>query len=384
MVAGFSRRDLLISAPLALGLRPERLLAAGGPPPGVATGGREGGSGLVRLSGNENPYGPSPAAREAILKSLDLAWQYPVFQARELKELIARREGVSTDQVMIGDGSGEILRIAGLLFGLDKGEIVAPRPTFNFLQDYARRIGCSIREVPLDADMRHDLKAMAAAVGDQTSLVYVCNPNNPTGTLMTGAELRPFVSALSAKTTVLVDEAYLDLSENLREHTVVDRVIAGDNVIVTRTFSKLHGLAGLRIGYALARSPLIQRLEAHRMSMLNLPGLAAAMASYQDEEFQVLSRRKIRAGKEITVAAFEDLGLDYVRGGRGNFEFFDTGMPQADFANAMRQQGFTVGRPFAPYGSWCRVSMGTVEQMTAFAAALRAYYRGARGSGEAV
>lgn len=350
-----------VTAPLAGQSRPDRAAAAAGSP-------------LARLLANENPYGPSPAARQALEHSIDQAWQYPGFQAGNLKELIAAREGLSPAQVMIGDGSGEILRIAAVLYGRDDGEVLSATPTFGFLQDYVRRLGGTVREVPLDEAKRHDLGAMASALGPRTRLVYVCNPNNPTGTLLRGAELRPFVQEVSRKAAVLVDEAYLDLAEDWRAHTLTDRVAAGDPVIVTRTFSKLHGLAGLRIGYALAPAELIQRLEQHRMSLLNLPGLLAATASYQDLDFQALSRARIQEGLRITGAALEAVGRPHVPVGPTNFVFFDTGGPLADFAAAMRREGYLVGRPFPPYDTWCRVSMGTVAQMQGFAAALGRYY----------
>jgi histidinol-phosphate aminotransferase len=330
----------------------------------------------VRLSANENPYGPSPSARRALAASVETAWQYPSTQHGVLKSLIAGREDLTPEHVMLGEGSGEILRIAAIAFSGGDGEVVTPWPTFAFLPEYARRLGATLREIPLDEAMNHDLRAMDAAIGPRTRLVYVCNPNNPTGTFLEGDVLRPFVSAAARRAPVVVDEAYADLVEDWRRHTLTDRVLADEDVIVTRTFSKLHGLAGLRIGYALAKPALIQRLERYRMSMLNLPGLAAATASYEDLEFQAWSRRKIREALALTTAALDQIGRPHTGAGPVNFVFFDTGGPLPDFAAAMREQGFLVGRPFPPYDSWCRVSMGTVEQMEAFAQALRGHYAG--------
>jgi histidinol-phosphate aminotransferase len=179
---------------------------------------------------------------------------------------------------------------------------------------------------------------------------------------------------MAARAPVLVDEAYLDLWEDWPAHTATDRVRAGDPVIVTRTFSKLHGMAGLRVGYALAPPEIIQRLEKHRMTLLGCAGVAAATASYQDLEFQSFSRARLQEGLAITTAALRELKLRHVEQGRGNFVFFDTGGPLADFSAAMRRAGYLVGRPFPPYDTWCRVSMGTVEQMRGFAAALRGYF----------
>ena len=332
------------------------------------------GGGLARLIANENPYGPAASARRAVTEALATAWQYPMGHDQPLKKLIAEREGLTTAHIMLGDGSGEILRIAGLVYGMGGRDVVAARPTFGFLQDYARQLGATVTEVPLDENLKHDLKGLAAAVTGRTGLLYVCNPNNPTGTLVPGAELRPFLKDMAGRTTVLVDEAYLDLWEDWPAHTATERVRAGDPVIVTRTFSKLHGMAGLRVGYALAPPDIIQRLEKHRMTLLGCAGVAAATASYQDLEFQAFSRARLQEGLAITTGALRELKLRHVAEGRGNFVFFDTGGPLADFSAAMRRAGYLVGRPFPPYDSWCRVSMGTVEQMRGFAEALRGYF----------
>lgn len=367
----FSRRAMLGSS--------AALVGAGLLPPAHATDPQARvAAGPVRLLANENPYGPGPAARAALAASTERAWQYAFRRERALREAIAAREGLDADHVMIAAGSGEVLRLVGLMCGVERGALVIARPTFTFAADYARALGATIREVPLDADMRHDLGAMAAAVDARTRLVYVCNPNNPTGTLLSGGELRPFVEALSRQALVVVDEAYLDLNDDQAAHTALPRVAAGDQVIVTRTFSKLHGMAGLRIGYALARPDLIRRLERLRISILNLPGLEAAVASYGDEEFQVFSRARLREGVELTQRLLTGLGRPFVPSA-GNFVFFDTGALVGVFADAMRARGFLIGRAFEPYPTWCRVSMGTVEQMAAFGAAARQYFETPRG-----
>ncbi len=375
MIGHVTRRALVLgsSAAAAATLLAPRAAAASAVAP--ATGPAAAGPpALARLIANENPYGPAASARRAVTDALPTAWQYPLGQEQPLKKLIAEREGLTPEHVMIGEGSGEILRIAGLVFGANGGDVVAAQPTFTFLQDYARQLGGTVTEVPLDGTMTHDLRGLAAAVTISTRLLYVCNPNNPTGTLVPGAALRPFIAAMAARTTVLVDEAYLDLWDDWAQHTATERVRAGQSVIVTRTFSKLHGLAGLRVGYALAPPALIQRLEAHRMTLLGSAGLAAATASYQDLDFQAFSRARLHEGLAITTGALKELNRPHVENGRGNFAFFDTGGPLADFSAAMRRAGYMVGRPFAPYASWCRVSMGTVPQMRGFAAALRTYF----------
>ena len=366
MPYAFSRRSLLGATPFVLagatlGALPRQAPAQVVQP--VPTG-------SARLSANENPYGPGPAAREAIQRAIADGWKYSFGEEMALKKLIAEREGLTPGHVILGDGSSEILHIAGVLYGAGGGEVIHAAPTFAMVADYAKELGASVQAVPLDQGLTHDLKAMAARISKQTRLIYICNPNNPTGTLVPGRDVRDFIATVPKDIVVLVDEAYLDLSDDMAEHTTVPRVQAGDNVIVARTFSKLHGLAGLRIGYGLARPDIIQRLERMKLPVLSTIGLRAATASYQDVAFQTESRKRIAEGVAITLKALDERKLRYAPT-RGNFVFFDTGRPVGQVLAAMRERGFSLGRPFPPYDTWCRVSMGRVEQMQAFAGAIR-------------
>lgn len=383
MTHALSRRALLRGAPgfvggLSLAGLPR--FAAGqatgpasGPPSGQRAAAGVPARPAIRLAGNENPYGPGPAARAAIAAATGDSWKYPIMEEMAFKAQIAEREGLSPRHVLIGDGSSEILHIAALLAATAPGEVLTATPTFDLVAVQARAAGATVRELPLDAQMRFDLPALRAAVTPQTRLIYVCNPNNPTGTMVSGAALRTFIAALPPDITVLVDEAYLELSADMATESMAPLVHGGANVIVARTFSKLHGLAGLRIGYALARPDLIERMTRLKLTSVSSLGLAAAAASYGDMEFQAASRSHIAEGVAITTAVLDELKRPYAPT-RGNFVFFDTGGPAREFIGAMRGQGFSLGRPFPPYDSWCRVSMGTVEQMAAFAAALRGHF----------
>lgn len=362
MTERLSRRALLAGA--LMGVVVGRTWAKAAPRPPA----------MRRLIANENPYGPGPAAQVAATEAVKNGWRYAVREVGALKADIARLERVDPEQVMVCAGSTEALRVGALALAGRGGRVVAASPTFFFLPDYARKLGCDVAEVPLDDAMTHDLEAMAAAVNPATRLIYVCNPNNPTGTQLDVARLDAFITAVSPRAPVLVDEAYLDLNPDWRALTAVARVRAGDAVIVTRTFSKLHGMAGLRVGYAVGPAELIQRLEALRVSQMSYPGVLAAAASLQDEEFLDFSRAQIRAGRNITTAALAALGLKYTPS-HGNFVFFDTGGSPRAFAAGMRKRGILTGRPSAAYPSWSRVSMGRVEDMQAFAAAARDYFR---------
>jgi histidinol-phosphate aminotransferase len=329
----------------------------------------------LRLVANENPYGPSESAKQAMVAALADGWMYDMEDMGLLAKLIAEREGLKPENVIVTEGSGELLKIAGLAYGSNGADVVSARPTFTQLQDYAERNGGRVAYIDLDKEMRHDLAAMEARVTNRTGLVYVCNPNNPTGTVIAAPDkLRSFIGAVSGRAMVLVDEAYIDLCDEPAKQAMVDQVKAGRNVIVARTFSKVHGMAGLRVGYGLARADIVQRLGELRTSSPNRMGLRAAVASYQDTAFQAESRKMVRQAVAMTSAAIRDLGLTYTPS-QTNFVFFDTGRPTMEFLGAMRQRNIQVGRPFAPYSTWCRVSMGRVEQMPVFFDAMKAHFK---------
>lgn len=359
-----SRRSLLLASAGLLGSSLAPLTFAQGRPPA---------GGMLRLIANENPYGPSPAALAAAEKAAAEGWKYAMRETGELKRIIAAAEGVPTNNIMISAGSSEALRVAALVYCRSGGGLVAALPTFSFLPSYARSLGATVSEVPLDGDMRHDLAAMEAAITADTRLIYVCNPNNPTGTLLTGKELRAFIDATEQRAPVVVDEAYLDLWDDMPEHTAVSSVLDGKNVIVTRTFSKLHGMAGLRVGYAIAPAAIIKAMEELRITQMSYTGVMAATASLQDKEFLQFSRERIRECLQITSNVLDELGLPYAPS-RGNFVYFDTGDSPRKFMGAMREAGILTGMSYAPYPTWARISMGKVEQMHVLAAALRKHF----------
>jgi histidinol-phosphate aminotransferase len=363
MRPGISRRTLLAGA--LMGGTALRALAGGH----AATGG------LLRLIANENPYGPSPAAREAANRAVQAGWKYAMREVTALKGRIAAHEGVSPAHIMVSAGSTEALRVSALAFLRAGGRVLAAQPTFAFFADYARALDCEVDAIPLTAAKAHDLDAMAAAVKPDTRAVYLCNPNNPTGTRLPIADLEDFIAAVAPRAPVIVDEAYLDLDPDWPGQTAVARVRAGDAVIVTRTFSKLHGMAGLRVGYAVAPPAIIDRLEALRITQMSYPGVMAAAASLDDEEFINFSRARIREGVAIVTGVLQALRRPYISS-YGNFVFFDTGAPAREFMAGMRQRGILTGMPSGSYPTWARVSVGKVEEMQAFATAARDYFGG--------
>lgn len=325
--------------------------------------------GPIRLSSNENPYGMAPSAKAAI----DGAWgehnKYGAASPRELEAVFAKAVGVPTECVLVTAGSSEVLSVAALAYGLRGGEILAPWPTFEGLPRYAERIGATMHLVPLDADHAHDLAAMDQRLVQAISLVFVCNPNNPTGTLTEASRLRSFVEQAARRTTVLVDEAYHDFVDDPSYRSMTDLVLKGENVIISRTASKIHGLAGLRTGFAIARPDIVERLRTLATSAPGVFGARGAIASIGDTSYQDMCKARNREGRAIMTAALKSLGRTHSVS-HTNFVFFHAGMPAAAVQQRMLAKGFLIGRAFPPYHDWVRISIGTPDEMREVARAL--------------
>lgn len=327
---------------------------------------------IARLLFNENPYGPPESAKQAVRESIDDSWSYGYDDVRSLRNLIAEREGLRPENVIISAGSGELLKIAGLVLGGGR-EVVSARPTFTMLTDYAMRNRARIEWVDLRSDMKIDLAGMESRVSDNTAIVYVCNPNNPTGLLVDPVEIRAFIDVMPSRTTVVVDEAYIELTEAPTKNSVVDQVGAGKNVLVTRTFSKIYGMAGLRIGYGLGRPDVIRRLEQRRVSIPNRLGLRAALASYRDEAFLTHSRTMIRASMNQVSAALTELGVEFLPT-QTNFVLFNTRRPSVEFYKYMRARNILVAPRMENLDTWVRVSAGHEKHMKMFTDASREFF----------
>jgi histidinol-phosphate aminotransferase len=358
-----TRRAALIGAAALLApLTPNILVGAPNASPGKTT--------LIKLDGNENPYGPSPAARRAILASVSEAPRYADTTIETLMNQLAAHEAVAPSQIVIGSGSGELLKMAGLLAVATPGaEVVASRPTYEELPVFAQTLGLKVRWVAPDTDHRHDLSAMREAITQLTRLVYVCNPNNPTGTAVTRDALETFIRSVPVSCTVIVDEAYMDLVDQPGVATVAALVKDVPNMIVLRTFSKLHGLAGLRIGYAIAPPELGQRLAALSIAWPNTTGLSAAIASFNDHAFLKATRAALTGDRAKVHATLDRLGLERADA-QGNFVFFDTGGPLKRFQDRMLAEGIKVGRRFDGYDTWARVTIGLHRDVDRFLRAL--------------
>lgn len=329
----------------------------------------------LRLGFNENPWGPGPKARAAVAAAIDDGCRYANEYANRLIAAIAAHEGVPSERICLGSGSGELLHMLALGWAA-RGTVTCAWPTFAQLMTFAEKHGATIRRVPLDAQLRHDVAALDAATPAGTGLVYLCNPNNPTGTVLPGTKIRELCRTLAARTLVVVDEAYMDLVEPGTTESMIDLARGDANLVVLRTFSKVHGLAGLRVGYAIGRPDLIKKLRSLELASPNVLGLAAATASLGDREFIDRSRESIVADRRRVTVACRELGME-CSDSQGNFLFVRTGVPLTEFRTQMKSRGIEVGRPFEPLTDWCRISLGRTAENTALINALKDF-KGAR------
>lgn len=368
MMSRFSRRAVLQSSGALFGGSVVRFAAAAQAHSEQTQSAR-----AVRLDRNESPFGPSRHAREALLAlGGDHAWRYAYEEVHALRLLLADHEGVRPENIFVSEGSGEVLKLAALIHGEPGREVVASCPTFLMLPQYASRRGASVTWVDVDASFGHDFAALKAAVTDSTALVYICNPNNPTGALADPDELRAFIAAVATRACVFVDEAYIDFASAPERATVIDLVEAGANILISRSFSKLYGLAGLRIGYGVGGAHLIRRLESLRISIPNQAGVGAARACHGDTVFRDEIRKQTAVSVAFSTRLFRELNLRFAPT-HANFMMFDTGRESTEFVEFARARGVMVAPVYAPLSTWIRVSMGRLEDMQVFARTLHAF-----------
>ena len=318
----------------------------------------------IRLNSNENPNGPGAAAMEGIRAALGETSRYPDRPEDMLQEAVARWHKVPVEAVVTGCGSTEILRMAVHQFTAPDRPLVTAAPTFEDPARFAERIGTAVIAVPVDRNLKLDLDAMGAkAVG--AGLLYVCNPNNPTSTVH-GAqqvkELAARVGAASPGTTILIDEAYFEYVDAIRA-TSIPLAMGNPRVIVSRTFSKLFGLAGLRVGYAVGDPTTLRELATRRLpSGVNLLGAAAAIATLSDQAHLENERRLNREAKAFALRFFASAGFTVVPG-ETNFIMVDIRRDAGQFRAACRERSVIVGRPFPPLDTCTRITIGTMDEM---------------------
>ena len=319
----------------------------------------------ARLSLNENPFGPSPQAIAAIRSLSSELCRYSDADADVLTPAIAAHEDVAADQIVLG----EVLPDLGRQLAKDGpsgGEFVYSEPGYMALVDAVRPLGGVAVGVPLDKALQNDLAAIAAKVNAQTRAIYLVNPHNPTGTVSDTATFASFVREVSKRALVIVDEAYLEFEPDFDQRSVVGQTRAGGNVVVFRTFGKIYGLAGLSVGYAITPKPLAAALKKSKVGTpdgLTRPALVAAAASLRDRHYVASTRAKVAAERAKWNDLVDGLGLRR-SDARGNFVFFETGRPHHDVKQALSAKGIDVGRAFAPFDDWVRISIGLPAENT--------------------
>jgi histidinol-phosphate aminotransferase len=331
---------------------------------------------LIRLSANENPLGLSPRARRAVVEAIAEANRYPGEWRTQLVAALAAKHQVQPEQVVLGNGSSEVLQMVVQAAGPEATVVVAD-PTFEDVPHYAGYLGLRVERVPLTARYEHDLDRFQTIVARTAGpvLAYVCNPNNPTGTLTPSAELDRWIASVPERVTVAVDEAYFEYAEDPGYHSALGWIAEHPNVIVVRTFSKIYAMAGMRLGYGLAHPVLAAKLERFAAgNNTNQLALAAGLASLEDGAFARESLDLNRRARAILYRALEALDLEYLPS-QTNFVMHRITGDLSTYIARMRERGFAVGRPFPPMLDYNRVSLGLPEEMEAFAAALHDFRR---------
>ncbi|HEY0742698.1 MAG TPA: histidinol-phosphate transaminase [Chryseosolibacter sp.] len=320
----------------------------------------------IRLGSNENPYGPSDKAKQAIQQTLAEANRYPFQVVNEFKQTLAEHEGVTADHILIGAGSGDLLCATGAAFSLEGGRILSGFPTFPMLMNYSEVFKATWDKVNVNDELAYDYDAIAKQMKDDTRLVFICNPNNPTGTLVDPAKVKAFTEEISKRVPVFSDEAYLEFLEPSQQVSMLDMVKKGSNVIVSRTFSKIHGLAGLRIGYIVAKPDIIRKIQRNHPGIPNNQlAIAAAKASLGDTAFMDMSRKKNTEARKVLTDYLDKKGYFYGKS-YTNFVMFDAKSDAQGKLSQLAQQGIAI-RVWDYKGmQWLRVSVGTVEEMKTF------------------
>jgi histidinol-phosphate aminotransferase len=321
----------------------------------------------IRLNRNESPYGPCEKAQEAMRNAIADANRYPGQELDDLRAAISSLNGVRPEQITLGCGSGDILRIAAETFLGPGKSLVMATPTFDAIAGYARASGTEIRAVPLTKRYAHDLEAMIRRTDTSTGLIYLCNPNNPTGSLTPKAELESFLAKVPGGVSVLIDEAYHDFVPPASSYmTWVGRTASDPRLIVARTFSKVYGMAGLRVGYAVASTEMSKRLAQRRLAMgVNIIAARAANAALDDQAYvkKILARVADDRQEFYNQANARMLrSLDSVT----NFVMLKTTRPGREVAEQLEEKGILVTSGYVGFDNYIRVSLGLPQDMMEF------------------
>lgn len=365
----FSRRDFsrVVGQSLAVAISAPYVRAAQGgrheqPEP----------EGAVHLNFNENPYGPCPKAMQALAACGPIASRYPDAPYFKLVEALAQMHGVKRENVMLGCGSTEVLCVADEAFLGPGKNLVVAEPTFEAVVEYVNAAHGEVVKIPLTSDHRHDLGKMAAACTSKTGVVYVCNPNNPTGTIVSHDELASFVNRVPPTALILVNEAYFHFAGDPRYGTALDLVVQHPNVLVVRTFSKVYGMAGMRLGYAVGAKETIAAMRPYNLQPFNgnAAVLAATYASLSDQGHIAECGKMMNATRAWLCDQLSKENRRFIPS-QANFVMIDVGSDVKPVGEQFRARKILVGRRFPSMPNFLRVSIGTQPEMEQFMAALR-------------
>ena len=335
--------------------------------------------GILNLGSNENPYGLSPLARQAIMDMIGFGNRYPFNVARlqSFRKDLASFYGLKEDHLLITAGSGEALAMLARHF--NKGNIVTANPTFGILPNTAKKIGTEVIEIPLTYDKVHDLPAMLSAINDKTQLVYLVNPANPTGTILKPSAIKNFCEEASKKAVVVVDEAYIDFLDAPDNESMVQLIEYNPRIIIVRTFSKVFGMAGMRVGFIMAHPDLINKLEPNffASSQLAVSTIAqsAAMECLKDLSHCKMSKQKNAEARNYAMAELKKMNLRAIPS-YTNFIFFSLGNYTGDFAQDMMKKNVALRSNTYADGKWCRLSIGTLDEMQQFFKIMKPSFNG--------
>ena len=363
-----SRRGFLRSASIAAAATAVLELPALAVPPQVEAAHRgDIPTGAIKLSNNENAYGPSPKSLAAMQAAVAEGNRYPDRYNHQLVQSIAALHQVKAERVLLGCGSMDILRAATAAFLGPGKALIMPQPTFEAIADYSKPLGSQTIKVPLDRKYAHDLDAMLASAQKQPSLIYVCNPNNPTATITPRKDLESFIGKLPSNAVVLIDEAYHHFALGSPGYeSFLDRPVEDERLIVSRTFSKVYGLAGMRIGYAIASGETLKRLSAFRSEECqNTAGVRAAIAGLADQDYVRMAIARNAADRQEFFKQAKARALNPIDS-QANFIMMNASRPDPAVIDYFQKNNIIIGRKFPPMDNYVRISLGKPDEMRRF------------------
>ncbi|QBN18273.1 pyridoxal phosphate-dependent aminotransferase [Flavobacterium nackdongense] len=325
---------------------------------------------LVFLRSNENPYGPSPLARKAFIDNANISNRYNWDVATQLISVLAKRNRVKDENILLGAGSTEILDLVAKYVSLGNGNYVIAEPSYDYWTVTLDNLGLTKNKVPLTTDKKINLQAMLEAVNQDTKLVYICNPNNPTGTICEREALVEFVTKISQNTIVLIDEAYLEFT---KQQSISNMVNDNKNIIVAKTFSKIYGLAGARIGYAIANKTIIDNLtnsQSNTNNSVSVLSKLAAIASLKDDKFVSNCYLLNENVRQYAISELQKLNCECISSNT-NFIYFSLAKYNKDYFKQLENNKIQVGRIYEEQGKWTRITVGKMDEMKKFIKAMQ-------------